>query len=121
VASASGLRLNRSDPVGDDRAAEGAVKSAKRVLEIFEFFAERKRPASVGDVVEALGYPQSSTSALLKSLVQLRYLCPSSEFLRRAGVARDKRLRLIFATSWATMNQKLPIPIPLNPSRNYRR
>ncbi len=74
MAAQSGLRLNRSEPVGDDRAAEGVVKSAKRVLEIFEYFAERQRPASVGDVVEALGYPQSSTSALLKSLVQLRYL-----------------------------------------------
>lgn len=49
-------------------------KSAKRVFEVFEYFAERRRPATVADVVQALGWPQSSTSVLLKSLARLRYL-----------------------------------------------
>jgi len=53
---------------------EPIVKSAKRVLEIFEYFVENQRPASVNDIVSGLGYPQSSTSALLKSLTLLRYL-----------------------------------------------
>jgi DNA-binding IclR family transcriptional regulator len=51
-----------------------AVKSAARVLEIFEHFAATRAPASVMDVAKALGYPQSSTSVLLKSLVGLGYL-----------------------------------------------
>ncbi len=50
------------------------VKSAKRVMEVLEFFAECKKNLSAHDVVNALGYPQSSTSNLLHSLVSLGYL-----------------------------------------------
>ncbi len=50
------------------------VKSAQRVMEIFEFFAEHRAHSSVNDVCRALGYPQSSTSMLLHSLVNLGYL-----------------------------------------------
>lgn len=50
------------------------LKSARRVFEVFEFFAERRGSATVADVVQALGYPQSSTSVLLKALAKLRYL-----------------------------------------------
>ena len=53
---------------------EQVVKSAQRVLEILEFFADFRCEASVMDVAEALGYPQSSTSALLRSLTALGYL-----------------------------------------------
>lgn len=50
------------------------VKSAARVLEIFEFFDEIRRAARVNEIVDRLGYPQSSTSALLKSLVDIAYM-----------------------------------------------
>lgn len=50
------------------------VKSAARVLEIFEYFDEMRRPVTIHDVAETLGYPHSSTAALLKSLVALGYL-----------------------------------------------
>lgn len=53
---------------------DNVVKSAARVLEVFEFFAARRAAASVSDVCAALGYPQSSTSVLLKSLLTLGYL-----------------------------------------------
>jgi DNA-binding IclR family transcriptional regulator len=53
---------------------EPVVKSAQRVLEILEFFADYQREASSIEVAEALKYPQSSTAALLKSLVSLGYL-----------------------------------------------
>ena len=56
------------------RALDGVIKSAKRVLELFEFFAEHRRPLSVTDLVRGLDYPQSSASALLKSLTKLGYL-----------------------------------------------
>ena len=56
------------------RGDAGMIKSAFRVFELFEFFAERRRSASVADIVEALGYPQSSASVLLKTLTKLRYL-----------------------------------------------
>lgn len=50
------------------------VKSAARVLEIFEYFDETRRPVTIHEVAEGLGYPHSSTAALLKSLVALGYL-----------------------------------------------
>ena len=50
------------------------VKSARRVLEVLEYFAERQRPATVDEVRLALDYPQSSTSVLLNSLATLGYL-----------------------------------------------
>lgn len=54
--------------------SESTIKSAKRVLEIFEFFASRQAPATVMDVARELGYPQSSASGLLESLHTLGYL-----------------------------------------------
>ncbi len=51
-----------------------AVKSAARVLQILEYFDDVRRPSTVMEVAETLGYPQSSTSALLRSLVTLGYL-----------------------------------------------
>lgn len=51
-----------------------AVKSARRVFEVFEYFDRERRPLSLKDVVDGLGYPASSGSALLKSLVALGYL-----------------------------------------------
>lgn len=56
------------------RKSETTVKSAARVMQIFEYFDDIQAAASVMDVADALGYPQSSTSALLRSLVQLGYL-----------------------------------------------
>lgn len=55
-------------------AATKIVKSANRVIEILEFFDDRQREASVMEVSESLGFPQSSTSALLRSLVAMGYL-----------------------------------------------
>ncbi len=50
------------------------VKSAHRVVQIFEFFAERKAPAGLMEVARALRSPPSSTSALLGTLQGLGYL-----------------------------------------------
>jgi DNA-binding IclR family transcriptional regulator len=50
------------------------VKSAKRALDVFEYFASRRRPATVGEICAALTLPQSSTSLLLRSLHKLGYL-----------------------------------------------
>lgn len=50
------------------------VKSAGRALEILEYFDDLQRHSTVMEIADALGYPQSSTSALLRSLVTLGYL-----------------------------------------------
>jgi len=61
--------------VPDTTPSAGAgVKSAVRVMQVFELFDQLQRDARVSEMVEYLGFPQSSTSALLKSLVQTGYL-----------------------------------------------
>lgn len=50
------------------------IKSAKRVLEIFEFFNAERREATVMEIAREYGYPQSSTSELLGCLVELGFL-----------------------------------------------
>jgi DNA-binding IclR family transcriptional regulator len=50
------------------------VKSALRVFDLLEFFAEWRRPATVSEICLSLGWPQSSTSVLLRSLADSGYL-----------------------------------------------
>jgi DNA-binding IclR family transcriptional regulator len=50
------------------------TKIAKRVIEVFEFFDEASPKATVMDIVRRYGRPQSSTSELLASLVEMGLL-----------------------------------------------
>ncbi len=50
------------------------VKSAARTLQVLEYFDEVRRPANVAAVAAALGYPQSSAAALMRSMVVMGYL-----------------------------------------------
>lgn len=52
----------------------GTVKSAVRTIQILEFFAEHQEPATILTISNILGYPPSSTAALLKSLAMIGYL-----------------------------------------------
>ena len=73
----------------------GSLGSAKRALQIFELFAEIRRPASVTEVWRTLGHPQSSTSKLLKLMATMGYL-------RYDGENRQyvPTLRTAFLGSW---------------------
>ena len=53
---------------------ERTIKSARRVLEILEYFDREHPSVTVMDMSRALNYPQSSTSELLRSLTRLGYL-----------------------------------------------
>jgi DNA-binding IclR family transcriptional regulator len=53
---------------------KGVVKSAGRTMQVLEFFDDVQRPATIAEVSERLGYPQSSTSGLLHTLVAMGYL-----------------------------------------------
>ena len=64
------------------------VKSAVRVLRILEFFDQIQRDARVSEIVERLSFPQSSTSALLRSLVRAGYLDYSPATRTYAPTAR---------------------------------
>ncbi|MGB3067785.1 MAG: helix-turn-helix domain-containing protein [Ottowia sp.] len=57
----------------------GSVKSARRVVEVFEYFAQRRAPATLTQISGALNYPGSSTFALLNTLRDLGYLDYSLE------------------------------------------
>lgn len=50
------------------------IKSSQRTLAILEYFNMRRSPATVGEIAGALSLPQSSTSMLLKGLLELGYL-----------------------------------------------
>lgn len=50
------------------------ARSIKRTLEVLEYFDGEHPTVSVSEISRTLGYPQSSTSILLKSLMELGYL-----------------------------------------------
>lgn len=53
---------------------QSSVKSALRTLEILELFRRDRRALTVGEIASELGYPQSSTSALVQTLISAGYL-----------------------------------------------
>lgn len=60
------------------RIPGSVVKSAGRVFQILEFFDNIRGSASATDVSAALGYPTSSTSILLRSMVKIGYVAYDS-------------------------------------------
>lgn len=50
------------------------VRQAANVLDLLEYFAQQKRPASLAEISAALGWPRSSTFNLLTTLAQRGYL-----------------------------------------------
>ncbi|APO70704.1 IclR family transcriptional regulator protein (plasmid) [Rhizobium gallicum] len=73
----------------------GIVKSVARTLETLELFDEVRRPVNIVEVAERLGYPQSSTAALLKSMAAMGFL--QYDKLKRTFFPTD---RLPLAGSW---------------------
>lgn len=71
----------------------GTIKSLRRTLEILEMFAETHEPATEAAVARRLGYPQSSASMLLLSLVNLGYL-------ERVGRQFRPTLRVMLLGAW---------------------
>lgn len=71
------------------------VKSAQRVLELLEFFADERRPASVGVIAQALGWPQSSASVLLRGLADTGFFDQDS----RTGHYLPN-VRIALSTAW---------------------
>ena len=59
------------------------VKSAIRVLKMLEYFDSIRREAGVTEIARALGYPASSTTGLLKSLVEIGYVVQDDDRMYR--------------------------------------
>ena len=51
-----------------------SVQQAAKVLELLEFFARTRRPATLAELSGALGWPRSSTFSLMQSLAERGYL-----------------------------------------------
>lgn len=70
--------LSEGDPVAHPGFCadlpSSVVKSAARTIQILEFFDHVRRDVSISEIANALHYPQSSTSALLRSMVAMGYL-----------------------------------------------
>jgi DNA-binding IclR family transcriptional regulator len=71
------------------------VKSATRVLRVFEVFAELRRPLRIADLARELGIPHSSASALVRTLIRRGYM----DFAPR-GRSVLPTLRLTLLGSW---------------------
>lgn len=71
------------------------MKSALRVIQVLEFFANEQRQATMTQVAAALDYPQSSTSMLLGTLETLGYLKYDPE-----DRAYTPTLRVMLLGSW---------------------
>lgn len=71
------------------------VKSAVRVLDIFEAFEAERRALTISELVKLLGIPQSSMSTLIRSLV-------AKGFVEYDGQTRRYRpsVRLAFLGNW---------------------
>lgn len=72
------------------------VKSAVRVLDIFEAFEAEQRPLTISNLVDILQIPQSSMSTLIKSLVARGFVEYDAESRRYSP-----SVRLAFLGSWA--------------------
>lgn len=83
--------------------AENMLKSSFRTMALFEFFADVKRPASIGEIAENLNMPQSSASALTKSLQDSGYLERDIE-----SRAFYPTLRVAFLGDWLMRMAGLP-------------
>lgn len=55
-------------------ASTDPIKSAARAFAVLEYFNRARQPASISMLSEALDMPQSSTSMLIKSMLELGYL-----------------------------------------------
>jgi DNA-binding IclR family transcriptional regulator len=71
------------------------VKSVTRVFQVLECFEEERRPLSATSIGRALNYPQSSTQALLKTMVNAGYLTYDSQI--RGYFPTPK---ILMKTSW---------------------
>jgi DNA-binding IclR family transcriptional regulator len=87
------------------------VKSAVRALEVLECFSRERTPLTQKQICSSLRYPQSSTTFLLKSMVEVGYICynrqqrayfPTPEVLKLALWLEKSDYKFLFGTSVVT-------------------
>jgi IclR family KDG regulon transcriptional repressor len=70
----STLAAAKSAVTGRQDVAVDMVKSSGRTIQILELFADLRRDATIGEVSGTLGYPHSSTAAILHTLTRMGYM-----------------------------------------------
>jgi len=87
------------------------VKSAVRALEVLECFSREQSPLTQKQICSSLRYPQSSTAFLLKSMVEVGYICydrqqrayfPTPEVLKLTLWLERSDYKFLFGTSVVT-------------------
>ena len=81
------------------------VKQAANVLDILEFFARIKRPATLTEIAQEFGWPRSSTFNVVGTLVERGFLYEPKP---RAGYYPTPR--------WLTLSREISEAEPLPPS-----
>ncbi|SMH42030.1 IclR family transcriptional regulator [Mesorhizobium australicum] len=66
--------LRHAPHMQEARLSQIQVKSATRVIQIFELFDRHRKNLAMTEIALELGYPHSSTTVLLKTLVNMGYL-----------------------------------------------
>jgi IclR family acetate operon transcriptional repressor len=79
-----------------------SVQQAAKVLELLEFYARTRQPASLAEISQAMGWPRSSTFSLLQALAERGFLY---EPRVRAGYYPSPR--------WLSLIQKVADAEPL--------
>jgi DNA-binding IclR family transcriptional regulator len=72
--SSCGIQFHSCEFPGGNGLTDKQVKSATRAIEVLEYFKLSQQPRSMSELAHDLGYPPSSSTVLLKTLVQLGYL-----------------------------------------------
>ena len=102
------------------------AKIANRVIEVFDFFDENHTEATVMDIVRRYGRPQSSTSELLSSLVNLGLLYKDPQTRSYSPTWRcqafipakpPRRLRPPWMARWPNTTRPRPRPAASLPAR----
>ena len=75
---------------------EELLKSSFRTTALFELFANKEVPLMLGEITESLRIPQSSASALVKSLLDTGYLRKNE---RQKGYQLSARLSFLGAST----------------------
>ncbi|MEZ0491486.1 IclR family transcriptional regulator [Kineococcus sp. TBRC 1896] len=93
-------------PDGD--GGRGPVKSAERTVRILQALAQPPYVLSVGQLQERTGYPRSSLHALLRTLVDLRWVEPPSTGTGGSGGYGIGSQALLTGTAYLDRDPALP-------------
>lgn len=91
----AGMQTKMNDQIGRLDETKLLLKSSFRTMAIFEFFADIQRPAQLTEISSALKIPQSSTSAIISSLVDTGYLTKNPNTR-----AYSPSLRINYLNAW---------------------